>query len=104
MQAVSLAGLLVFLFATSSIGLRLLWLWIKTRELPELTLAYDEVQRENGIEVRDGTSMQANGITMTFTITCGQFVNTTGTAQYTATATQFMILPPNGVLRVYTKQ
>src|SRR6185503_7384223 len=39
MQAVSLAGLLVFLFATSSIGLRLLWLWIKTRELPELTLA-----------------------------------------------------------------
>jgi len=65
---------------------------------------YDEVQMQGGIEVRDGTSMQANGTSMTFTITCGQFVNTTGTAEYTATPTQFMILPPNGVLRTYTKQ
>lgn len=39
MQAISLAGLLIFLFATTSIGLRLLWLWFKTHELPELTLA-----------------------------------------------------------------
>jgi hypothetical protein len=38
MQLVALLGLLVFLLAVTSMGLRLLWLWTKTRELPELTL------------------------------------------------------------------
>ena len=38
MQTLAVVGLLVFLFATASIGLRLLGLWRKTRQLPELTV------------------------------------------------------------------
>lgn len=65
---------------------------------------FDDVARENGSELRNGTSMTVNGPTVTFRIACGLYQGTTGAAQYSATPTDFTILLQNGELKVYARQ
>ncbi len=65
---------------------------------------FDTVSNDNGVERRNGTSMSINGEKIAFTISCGLFEGTTGTVEYTATATQFTALLPNRELKIYTKQ
>jgi hypothetical protein len=66
---------------------------------------FDDVAKENGSELRNGTSMTASGSTVNFKIVCGRFQGTTGMAQFTATPTEFrMLLSPSQELKVFSKQ
>ena len=66
---------------------------------------FDDVAKENGGELRNGTSMMVSGSTVTFKIVCGMYEGTTGTAQFTATPAEFRILlSPSQELKVFAKQ
>ena len=65
---------------------------------------FDDVARENGAELRNATSMTVNGSSVSFRIVCGLFEGTTGTAQYTATSSEFTILISNREVKTFSKQ
>lgn len=64
----------------------------------------DDVSRESGIETRVGESFTVNGAAVAFEITCGAYVGTKGTAQYSATPTTFTTLGTTGTLQFYSKK
>lgn len=65
---------------------------------------FDDVARENGSELRNGTTVAVSGTTATFTIVCGLYKGTTGMGQYSATPSQLTILQQSGEVKVYAKQ